>query len=124
MLKKAAHITVSLLLLISTAGFTLTSHYCGNSLVKVTLNPHPESCCGHKPCCHNETSFFQMKEDFFVPDNTNHVMAPLVDLTSFAITYFDLNDQLQAGFICILPNESPPPVSSHTALSLLQSFLC
>jgi hypothetical protein len=124
MLKRAAHIVVSILLILSTAGFTVTRHYCGTTVVKVTLNSHPESCCGHKPCCHNETSFFQLKENFFAPDNTTHVKAPLADIIAFPVIYINLLDQVQTGFTPIYPNESPPPVNTHTVLSLLQSFLC
>jgi len=70
MFRKIAHIVLAFLLLTTTIGFTVSKHYCGSRLVEISINYEAESCCddlGTSNCCHNETEYFQLKEDFVSP---------------------------------------------------------
>lgn len=64
MFRKTAHIILALLLLTTTMCFP--KHYCGSRLVEVSINSEAEHCddIETSSCCHNETEYFQLKEDF------------------------------------------------------------
>ena len=51
-------------LLVSTTGFSLSRHYCGEVLVEVAVNRQAETCCSNPDCCDTETEFYQLDEDF------------------------------------------------------------
>ena len=69
MLKKSIHILISILLLFATAGVSISAHYCGDKLRSVSLMSTPDSCCDDASCCHNETHFYQLDDDFTFLDN-------------------------------------------------------
>ena len=58
------NIITACLLLVSTTGFSLSRHYCGEVLVEVAVNRQAETCCSDPDCCHTETEFYQLDEDF------------------------------------------------------------
>lgn len=64
MLKKVSHITVALLLLISTIGMAVSTHYCGGKRVSVSFFKKADSCCNMAGCCKNENHFYKVKDDF------------------------------------------------------------
>lgn len=68
MIKGISHITLSVLLLVITAGFAVSRHYCGDSLVDIAYNKNADPCCDTGSCCHNEIQFYQLDEDFSMPE--------------------------------------------------------
>ena len=68
MLQKSGHIIIVLLLLISTAGISVSGHYCGDTLQSVTVNTLPESYCDIEGCCHNETVTYKIDLDYSLVD--------------------------------------------------------
>jgi ABC-type dipeptide/oligopeptide/nickel transport system permease component len=66
MLKKIVNSILVVFLLVTTSGFTLTRHFCGDQLVSVALGKDTKSCCEKTAsnCCHQETKHFQFKENF------------------------------------------------------------
>ena len=65
MLRNAANIAVTLLLLIATSGVTISRHYCGNILVDQSILTTPEDCCdGPCNCCHNEIQVIKLTDNF------------------------------------------------------------
>jgi len=67
MFRKTAHIILTLLLLTTTMCFSVSKHYCGSRLVEASINSEAKPCCDDietSSCCHNETEYFQLKEDF------------------------------------------------------------
>lgn len=64
MLKKVSHIIVALLLLVSTIGMAVSTHYCGGKLVSVSFFKKAETCCNMAGCCKNENHFYKVKDDF------------------------------------------------------------
>ena len=121
MFKKALHIIISLLLLLATAGISISSHYCGDKLRYVSVMSTPDNCCDDASCCHNETHFYQMDIDYTIlsteikfltdyqiintPQFTESI--PVVDDNTLLTAYSDLTHH--------------PPVRSY--LALIQSFL-
>jgi epoxyqueuosine reductase QueG len=65
MLKKAANITIIILLLVATGGVPVTRHYCGLVQKSVSVYATPKSCCG-SGCdkCHNVFKFSKVNDNF------------------------------------------------------------
>ena len=123
MFRSLIHITVSLLLLTSITGFSISKHYCGDQFVSVRLNQEAKSCCDMSGgCCHTETVFFQLDEDYIInSDNHNYFASALDLLFSFIIRDYNQSDALKTNNRI---GESPPPPKIQTRLSSLQTFLC
>jgi hypothetical protein len=66
-MKRAGNIMMILLLLISTGGICITRHYCGESVISVSLISTPKPCCG-SGCdqCRNENIFNKVTDNFTV----------------------------------------------------------
>jgi hypothetical protein len=122
MLKRFSHISLSLLLLVATMGFTVSKHYCGDALVDISYNENADACCDTGSCCHNETQIFQLDEDFSAPQ-----IASTPDLQEFVVFGFTVFavEQTPAKQIAetFYQNNSPPPLTATEALSLRQVFL-
>ncbi len=126
MFRKFLHITISVLLLSVTAGYSISKHYCHNRLVSVSISHEIENCCdmeGTSNCCRNETKFFQFDEDFVISPILENDLIKSIDLFAVFYIVFDNNffDEIITDFI--IP-ESPPPINTQTKLSILQTYLC
>ncbi|UCG28775.1 MAG: hypothetical protein JSV24_05300, partial [Bacteroidales bacterium] len=115
---------IALLLLITTMGFTVSGHYCGDRLVKVAFNAEAESCCDmENGCCHTETEHFQLENDFI----TSGVLYDLQGSgPEMAYPLAVISLPADQGITISLKNnysEHPPPPELQTLLSLLQSYL-
>jgi hypothetical protein len=64
MIRKTINIILVLTILMTTAGMTITEHYCGNRLVSVNILSEPGSCCDKSDCCHNNTFTVKLDADF------------------------------------------------------------
>ena len=127
MFRKTVHILLTLLLLTITIGFSVSKHYCGSSLVEVSINSETEPCCGdmdNSNCCHIETEYFQLKEDLVTPfflENTRiacfDIFLPLVFVYSFNATG---NIETEISNFA----ESPHPPTIQAKLSFIQTYLC
>ena len=122
MLKKISHISLSLLLLISTVGFAVSKHYCGDALVDIAFNENAENCCDTGSCCHNETQLYQLDEDFSMPQIAN---APeLQEIAVWGFTIFVASQTpTDLPSITFQHNNSPPPSTVHEILIKNQVFL-
>jgi hypothetical protein len=88
-MKKAGNIIVIIFLLIATGGIPITRHYCGESIISVTVISTPKPCCG-SDCdkCRNENSFNKVTDNFTV--TTTDAQISVVN-SSFAHTNFIIN---------------------------------
>ena len=66
MLRKTVHIIITALLFTATTGFTVSKHYCGDTLVLFSLYTHSEACCEDisDECCHDVSEHFQVEQEF------------------------------------------------------------
>jgi hypothetical protein len=66
MLRKTIHIIISALLLTATTGYTVSRHYCGDTLVSFSLFAEAEACCEDVSgeCCHDVSEHFQVEQEF------------------------------------------------------------
>lgn len=124
MLRKITHIAVALMLLITTMGFTVSKHYCSDSLVKVTINAEAKSCCDmENGCCRNETVHFHLEGNYVFPMVINYVQVSNIDIlfpVVFSLNQFEPGKDISSE---INYSESPPPPRIQTLLSLLQTYL-
>lgn len=64
MFRKILNSIVIVALIIGTTGVSISKHYCGNTLVSVSLN-HQDKGCGMKGnCCHSETVLYKVTDNF------------------------------------------------------------
>jgi hypothetical protein len=129
LVRKISHIVFSLVLVMTTAGMTITKHYCGSRLVSVNILSEPEKCCNNSNCCHNETITFKLDSDILniVPDYSLRIFpssfSPAPDLFFINNSLFSdiLLNHIPAGDITGFPDLPPPKLS--TALPMLGAFL-
>ena len=123
MLQKFSHIVLASLLLVSTIGMAVSKHYCGGSLVSVSLFEEAEACCDDPGCCQTKNEFIQVKEDFSTPSIST--IPALAEITVLGHDLFDGLDftlpetEIQNKSISI----SPLPPSVSEVLSLKQVYL-
>ena len=125
MIRKTAHIALSLLLLISTAGISMTRHYCSDILISVSVYSEAEPCCdGENGCCNNETEIYQIQDDFAAGEYQN-----IEQIRDFSILYtlslvqFYFEPVSDSYTDYHIP-EPPPPPSQREFLSQIQTYLC
>ncbi len=123
MLKTFSHITLSLVLLISTMGMVVSKHYCGNEVVSVSINHASNSCCDMGNCCSTETHTYQVKDDFSSPVITTIPLLAELDILGHDLFetegLTEPESENPASFIA----NSPPPKTIQTVLSLKQVYL-
>lgn len=127
MTRRLSHILIMFTLILATAGVTVTRHYCGNELKKITLAGEPKSCCGDDSnCCHNETFTQKVTNDYL---SSNDVHVPAVKVISMdwlqapSVLAFTLTDSSLALHSAYIPYNSPPLIADNPP-AMFQVFLC
>lgn len=123
MFKTLSHIIISLLLLITTTGMTISKHFCNENLISTSLYAETKSCCGEDSCCHHETEFFHLKENFQPSFTTQLPCSVEIDLIASEVSQLIYDDTAlsnQPSFIEVKP---PSPPKLQTFLSLKQAYL-
>jgi len=109
MTKKIFHITILVILVVSTIGFTITKHYCGGDLIDLSIAGDVEDCCDmEEGCCHNEQQNYQLEENYTTPVVFNHVdylSVVIFEIPEFLIELQETTITLSASNF----RESPPP---------------
>ena len=125
------HQVVSIFLLlsvlISSSGFTLTKHFCGEELAHVALSNEVKTCCGDEEqdmpddCCHDE--FDQALLDDSQLDYQTLQLQPLTFFTVSVLTHFlQLYSKDSEASPFLFAFHSPPPLGISVYLRV-QSFL-
>lgn len=122
MLKKASHIFLSALLLISTMGMAVSKHYCGENLVSVSFYGEADSCCGDSDCCHNENQNYKVKDDFSAPQISNIPALAEFDIFVQQIIY-DYTETWEPKSRFPVFTDLPPPPKIQKTLALKQLYL-
>jgi len=107
-------------------GFSVSKHYCSSRLVEISINSEAEPCCGdmgNSSCCHDETKYFQLKEDFVSPASFENTLIASFDIL-FPLVFIDFLETPDIVEIEILNFAESPPPTIQTKLSLLQTYLC
>ncbi|MEQ6120261.1 hypothetical protein [Reichenbachiella sp. MALMAid0571] len=123
--KSILNISLSLILLMSTIGITISKHYCGDLLITKSVILKANPCCdsGQMPegCCHDKSDSFSIEDDFQLTQITYNQ-----DLTVGLLTFNDFF-HLKFDQNIIEPDsslaESPPPIPETPIYIQVQSFL-
>ena len=114
---------MSLNLLISLTGFSVSVHYCGDELMDMAIDQDAKSCCDSScNSCHNEDYYFKLDEDLSGPVNYHSPDIAEIDLMAPVTIIFDqlLTDANQTT---PFNSESPPGRSGPERLAVFQAFL-
>lgn len=133
-MKKFFSVILSLVILITSMGFTVSSHVCGGKRVKTVISvgkadvscgmeKNANNCASKKQmkpnCCQDEVQLIQNDEDY-TQQLTNFDFSPDF-LIAFITSYVELfeNETTEADFFS---DHSPPPLIRDIPV-LIQSFL-
>lgn len=121
MFRKVSHIVVSLLLLTSTMGLTLSAHYCGENLKSISFAGDSESCCDiPQGCCHDEAGTFRIDDDF----DSMSLKFDTKLVASLIMAYSNpIFDELSARDFQIISFIEPPPPTVLQLLSRIQVYV-
>ncbi len=119
MFRKIINIIIVFLLLISTSGFTISRHYCGDNLVSVVINSEAKSCCDMHGCCHDESEFFKVNNDF-----SNNIQTFNIEVFTSIFLFiksYSFQNKIQEYFPFIF--KKPPGFTSLKITNLICCFL-
>jgi hypothetical protein len=143
MIRKFTHITIILILLISTVGFTINFHYCNDKIYDVGIYSEATSCCSvdvhehhnkknhhhscdsesHKNDCEDETLKFESLDSFigsfnnFNANNESYIDLFIVSAVITDILHFENTVSEEIIDYNVLPPKTP------IVLALHQSYL-
>ena len=123
MLKTVSHIILSSLLLISSIGMVVSRHYCGTTLVSVVVDKEADSCCGDSDCCHNENQYYNLEEDFSVPQISNVPVLAEFDIIVFEMMNEFLTETHESKITIPAFTDLPNPPTIQKTLALKQLYL-
>ncbi len=101
-------------------------HYCGNTLVSVSVDSKAKSCCGDDTgtCCHNETKRFQVKDSYIAAfQDINDQIACVSDLLALVSNSSNINHNNNTVDGILFITEYPTSKTLQTTLSTLQTYL-
>jgi len=120
MFRKVSNIIVIFLLLLATAGVTISRHYCGEELVSVSVFSKHDSCCDRMDCCHDETFTLKINDDFSVTYfDFDFEQTALIAPVIFCV----ISEEFDGNKHMFVSSEIPPPPNIHTVLSTLQTYI-
>ncbi len=89
LINKVSYITLVMLLLTATSGFSMSSHFCGEELIKVSLFEQEIHCCQDSQetpdCCYNELLHINDQQEYFCPVFTWQTTSKFVTSFEFLI---------------------------------------
>ena len=122
MFKKLPNIMLLLIVFSVTTGFTISLHYCCDSLVAMSVNSDTTPCCPvENGCCDYEVEYVHLDEDITTPNTSNFQKIEseqfLIVNVIFLVQDFYYNYSLN------IDSDLSPPGDLHTNLAKFQSFL-
>ncbi len=124
MLKRASHIVLILILMVSTTGIAISKHYMMGELFDISLIGEADHCCTIPcDCCEDEFEFHKLEVEFIGPDvQVSFDEIPSLDLL-VSTMFFEVETDLSVISDEIeFANNHPPPIGFFTP-SFTQSFL-
>lgn len=99
----------------------MSKHYCEGEFISVELKTEADPCCDDDKCCHTETQFIQVTNDFLAsaPNlGLENLFASDLILTSSEIDRKPVNIGFQTSFT----HSTPPLRGTSTRLALKQVY--
>ncbi|MDH3711639.1 MAG: hypothetical protein OER04_17235 [Cyclobacteriaceae bacterium] len=102
-MRRFSHILLSLMLLVSTVGVTISKHYCGDILLKTAVNKQVETCGDQmdmpEGCCHEETQKLVVDDEYQPVDfQLKSVELPLLYMVTFYELALNSSDEDAIGY--------------------------
>jgi len=121
MIRKVIHITLVMLLLTTSTGMTIYTHYCGSTFDSISVDKIPHSCCGDD-CkdCHNESVTIKIHDNYSATAFTFDFH--LFELALPAVQSLLVEESILPKNLFAFVNDLPPP-PIQTILSSLQTYL-
>lgn len=123
MLRKGFHIVIALLLILTTAGITVSKHYCKDNLISFSVygNATPCNHNNYDNCCHDSEIYFQLEDDFELKESSNlpDLTAQKSFLFSAAAQFATKENSIQNFLFAVLKF----PFPDQPDLAKLQHFL-
>ena len=109
MIKQVIHkvfsISLALIVLFSTVSFTIEKHFCGNTLVDVSLFTEADKCkmesfeiklekITKKPCCKDTVDLIEGQDELNITSNDSFKLINKIVITTFVFTYLNLYEEL------------------------------
>lgn len=130
MIRIILHSIVSLVLLISSMGFSVSRHYCGGDLVEVSFNVAAHHSCSSQGgtcetdgCCRNETQTFQLHENVTPSVILDHLPVFRTEIPDFPASVFLIPKPESLNTNLFPDIYSPPPQALSVSLAERQSYL-
>ncbi|MGV8092642.1 MAG: hypothetical protein AB2L24_12365 [Mangrovibacterium sp.] len=130
MIRSIFHICISLVLLVSTVGFSVSKHYCGGHLVDVSLNIAAQTACSTDKnacetggCCRNESQTFQVRENVTPVVVINHLPVLSFEIPAFLASVDCLTEPETQDNDLNQEVHSPPPRELSVYLAEIQTYL-
>lgn len=125
-MKYISHIILSLLLVTSTTGLTISKHYCGNILRDVAIFDKFDKCCGEDEmpmgCCHDEKEQYSVDDDYHVIQLS--VDQHLVVLSTAILTNFiEFTSEERPVSTSAKPPDPPPTLLDNRLYRDIECFL-
>jgi hypothetical protein len=118
MVKKACHILLSMIVFLSTTGFTINQHYCGKTFYKTTIDYQTHCCKGHCKTCHNRTVVIKIKNEFF--GHQLQIVHPASSANNFLLPQQNIQPSYESEGLIFNPGNPPP--GKVSSLSFLRTF--
>jgi hypothetical protein len=120
MIRKVIHITLVIVLLATSTGMTIYTHYCGSTFESVSIDKAPNSCCGDD-CkdCHNESLTIKIHDDYSASAFTFDFH--LFELALPSVQQILVEEPIMQNNLLAFLNDLPPP-PIQTILSSLQTY--
>jgi hypothetical protein len=123
MFKAFLNIIIAVNLFVTTTGFTISRHYCGNTLSSIAIDRKAPSCCDsscHK--CHTEEHFVKLEQDLTTPVHFEKLQIAQLDLMVPMFIIFD-QEPVNNFQVVAFKSESPPGRTGPDLRTSFQSFL-
>lgn len=109
-MKKAGIISLTILILTSSVGVTVSRHFCGDELKHVSLNGRPDQCNDMKDmpmdCCHDETDHYGIEDEFQLSKFKINFIQSFVFINDFTFVLHKVVESPVLGFAHII--KKPP----------------
>ena len=123
-MKKAGIISLTILILTSSVGVTVSRHFCGDELKHVSLNGRPDQCSDMKDmpmdCCHDETDHYGIEDEFQLTKLVMKFTQPFVFINIFTFVLHKVVESPVMVFSNILKK---PPLDRPKIYIEVESFL-
>lgn len=123
MFKKITNIFLLMIVFSVTTGFTVSLHYCCDSLVSMSVNSDVTPCCPvDNGCCNNQTKHIQLEENLSTPLSDTFQKIEIEQILDTKVVISALEININNNYSNITSKLSPSG-DLLTNLAKIQSFL-